>query len=634
MTSPKPSAYQTAMLKQEQNEALAEALPMSQYTTFPFIKRLQDEDTTATLHLEDAPGLSFFSRGKISNAILDGNLAIEPAYISLPSDQCCMCGASLQRFIASHQTTKKEDPRITLTRLATGWIPGSGTNTPTKTESSGFSMATLTNALEALTPSRELAGFNFGIPSGEGRPPVRRTSGGPNSTLSGPRGSDRERALAASAASRPATAEGQGNFPLIAAARQNAQVYLFRTTDSESKYAICPTYCLPRLRAVCDLWTYVRTIQRGLLTEDTPKFVAPPATSEYAQQTRRLSNQMPPPSATTAKGGWQGFASAIATPQINASRQLMLPADAARGNGAHSLSSSVNSGKPPVIAEEPSSTEAVTGLGLDIQTKDFALQSPNPSTESLASSISTAPTSAADSASTASTASTAPTEASTSVENLPETATASEAGKDESKAASAEVIRRPSIEINTPGGEHVIAPGSEVPPAEGQFKLAWPPARPKRSAARDGASTPSTPVPEQKDGTFFNHAVSPKVSQLASAIANAQNQPVQSAGKAAVAASAPTSAIAPPPTPVTGPVSANATAPPKLPPRATVPHLHSPGALRLPPRPALSKLSTSTSSAPQSILANTPAGAAVSVAQQNWQEKAWFEVVRLKETAL
>lgn len=53
------------------------------------------------------------------------------------------------------------------------------------------------------------------------------------------------------------------------------QIHIFRASDSptSSRYAVCPVYCLARLRAVCEFWTYVRVIERGLLLEEGFRFV-------------------------------------------------------------------------------------------------------------------------------------------------------------------------------------------------------------------------------------------------------------------------------------------------------------------------------------------------------------------------
>lgn len=639
VTSPKMTQYQSMILKQDQAEALAEALPLSQYTSFPFLKRAQDEDLVATLHLDDAPGLSFFSRGKISNAIIDGQLAIEPAYISLPSDQCCLCGSSLQRFIASHQSTApKEDPRKKLTRLATGWIPGSGNSTPIK-DAQGFTMSALSSALEALTPAKELAGFSFGMSSSNDTSTQNKRlsmSAGPgagnNNVLSGPRPRDSERnALSASvgASGRPSTGDGSTtSFPLIAAARQNAQVYLFRTQDSDTKYAICPTYCLPRLRAVCDLFTYIRTIQRGLLMEDAPKFLAPAAVSEYGQHTRRLSNQMPPMSATAARGG---FATPLATPMLNANRQLVAPAENMKpaGNGNGGASSSTNGSTSTggtaglgLTSESTNEAGPVTGLGLDIQKKDFAFTSQNPSTSSLFSEDGTANSS-----------STAPTSTASSMDG--------QSAEGQSVAASDRgPSRRPSVEVQTPDGHHKPLVGNDTvhtPAGDQPFKLVLPPSRPRRNTDRPGPSAPGTPtMPSGETVSAVASASSsvPQTQQKSEAPPNAQSTADQPAAaptaptSVPVATSAPT--MAPPPTSATG------NAPPRLPPRnASQQSVNTGSAPRLPTRPPLSKLSTSMSgTTPGSLMAASAAGAAVSASAAGWQEKCWFEVVRLKEATL
>lgn len=50
------------------------------------------------------------------------------------------------------------------------------------------------------------------------------------------------------------------------------QVHVFRTSstsESSSAYPVCSSYCLPRLRGACELWTYVRNIVRAVLVENS-----------------------------------------------------------------------------------------------------------------------------------------------------------------------------------------------------------------------------------------------------------------------------------------------------------------------------------------------------------------------------
>ena len=74
----------------------------------------------------------------------------------------------------------------------------------------------------------------------------------------------------ATPSAEPASTDSPFTFPTL----PHHQIHIFRINDtSTSRYAICPTYCLPRLRAVCEFWTYVRAIERGLLLEEGFHFV-------------------------------------------------------------------------------------------------------------------------------------------------------------------------------------------------------------------------------------------------------------------------------------------------------------------------------------------------------------------------
>ena len=646
----------------EQKEALNNALPLTQYADFPFLKRIMSEDSEPSLRLDSAPGLTFFSRRQVQNAIIDGNLAIEPAYVSLPSDQCALCGVSLQKFIASHQTTQpKEDQRKKLTRLATGWIPNaiSGTSTPTKEQqeknarsggSDSWSISALSDALQgALTPAKELGGFNFSIGGGSsekdkasaghytpysGNPASRPGSsagmGGSGlerrpSNLSrsntasstAPSGLTMSERRTSSTLSVPATESSaspasndkdkdphQGTFMLNSSARQNAQVYLFRSVDSSTKYAVCPTYCLPRLRAVCELWTYIRTIEKGLLSEDSPKFHASSSgsTGEYAQQVRKLTNNLQPPASASA------LVKGLATPALGTSKELGDPASQSTSGPAAAAAAA----PPPGLAmskagetgssgEGPKGETEPTGLGLDIKATDFAEK--NASAESLPSVSSTDNASGGQAGSSG------------SAQDGDQTPSAGRTGE------SADGSRRASVDTNGNGS------GVAEDTSKG-FSLTLPPARPKRSAAR-GTATPTAPTtssPMVPSGS----AEGASATSEATATSSGQTSTEGSSTPAAVTVSAST-----PATEANKQLSTSPAQPPALPARTrssfgaatgATPQPGSMGPPRLPARPALPKLATSGPGGAE--------GGVVSVKQADWQQRCWYEIVRLKEVTL
>lgn len=623
----------------EQKEAMNNALPLTQYIDFPFIKRVITEDSEPSLRLDNAPGLTFFSRRQVTNAIIDGNLAIEPAFTSIPSDQCAICGMSLAKFIASHQTTApKDDPRKKLTRLATGWIPQaiSGTATPTKEaqaekhKSTEWSISSLSDALQgALTPAKELGGFNFSI-GGSDKPSEKQhghytpytgansrpgTSSGAGS-MPERRPSNLSRLSAADGlpASRPTTpnpgagaggdaASHQGTFFLTNAAKQHVQIYLFRTVDSNTKYAVCPTLCLPRLRAVCELWTYIRTVEKGLLSEDAPKFYPSnigSSASEYAQQVKKLSNTLVPPQSAVA------VVKGLATPAIGTSKQLGVdppssaagwPAGASAtqqtpvlGNGLQGMAPLTKTTSNSSAKSERSDTQ---GLGLDIEKKDFAYDaSTNPSTESIASSAASGQKEQEQST------------AATSVESL---STHYAAGPAETQ----ELDLTPNAE--TAGSRRTSVDQTQPPSGtvEG-FNLTLPPARPKRNVARGVATPTSASSPAMASNPSSDTVMgSPAVGSDTSAKAA---PPVQATPKPASPPQLPArnpSISESPAVPAfgTSPAQAGAMAPP-----------------RLPARPALPKIAT--------VQGGDKSAIAISTKDADWQQRCWYEIVRLKEVTL
>ncbi len=214
-------------------QLLAPHLLLSTHLSQPFLKRCVEEDSDPGLRLDVAPGLGFLSRRNVGTAIVDGTLLIEPLGKSpnavLPSPTCALCGIGLEHWWTGAGLTAKQGVNLANMRKVLG---GGG----------GWSISNLT--------------------------------GGGNSS------SKRESSSSASSHEHAHSNLGE-HFPPF----PNQQVHLFRVNDtSTTKYPICPTYCLPRLRAVCEFWTYVRVMERGLLLEENFKFVAGRATGSSASQ--------------------------------------------------------------------------------------------------------------------------------------------------------------------------------------------------------------------------------------------------------------------------------------------------------------------------------------------------------------
>ncbi|KAH8925279.1 hypothetical protein BT69DRAFT_1295794 [Atractiella rhizophila] len=200
-------------------EALAPLLPLSQHTGQPFVKRAIEEDSDPSLRLEFAPGLNWLSRRQIATAVLEGQLVIEPAHGTLPSASCSMCGTGLERWFAPGQEV--ETPAEVAQKQVKKMISSTWSFTRSKKDST----SSVSSASGAPSPKDMDGTFQF------------------PSTSSLPLGS-------------------------ASSTNPNSQIYFFRVDSSTAKYTLCPTYCLRRLRAVCEFWGYVRSLQRGLLLEE------------------------------------------------------------------------------------------------------------------------------------------------------------------------------------------------------------------------------------------------------------------------------------------------------------------------------------------------------------------------------
>ncbi|BGP16542.1 hypothetical protein JCM10213_000546 [Rhodosporidiobolus nylandii] len=211
-------------------QLLAPHLLLSTHLSQPFLKRCVEEDSDPALRLDIAPGLGFLSRRTVGTAIVDGSLLVEPLHagIELPSDKCALCGCGLEMWLpnSGHLARGKSSTGVnqTMRKMLGGSIFSRSTSSFTPSSASATPSQSAYNSAASSTDS-------FTLPQ-----PHEKASHHPH-----------DNAL---------------------------QVHLFRASDTASqRYPVCPSYCLARLRAVCEFWTYVRVIERGLLLEEGFKFV-------------------------------------------------------------------------------------------------------------------------------------------------------------------------------------------------------------------------------------------------------------------------------------------------------------------------------------------------------------------------
>ncbi|GAA5920414.1 hypothetical protein JCM6882_004863 [Rhodosporidiobolus microsporus] len=215
-------------------QLLAPHLLLSTHLSQPFLKRCVEEDSDPALRLDIAPGLGFLSRRSVGTAIVDGTLLIEPLHGELPSEKCSLCGCSLAM-----------------------WLPNSP-HRPLQRTASATNVNTATQTMRKMLPSSLFRTNSFSQNPSSSTPATSAPSSAYHSAAS-----------SVESFTFPAPVEKASHHPHDSA----LQVHLFRAGDNSSqRYAVCPSYCLARLRAVCEFWTYVRVIERGLLLEEGFKF--------------------------------------------------------------------------------------------------------------------------------------------------------------------------------------------------------------------------------------------------------------------------------------------------------------------------------------------------------------------------
>lgn len=250
-------------------QLLSPHLLLSTHLSQPFLKRCVEEDSDPALRLDLAPGLGFLSRRGIGQAIVDGTLLIEPLHagIDLQSDKCALCGCSLEKWLPNSGVVRGFKPQQVVPSVA------SVNQTMRKFGSSLFSRSTSSSNTPTFSSATSTSSSYHN----------HHSSSSTDSFVFPP--------PAASASHHPHDA-------LLL-------VHLFRASDTATqRYPVCPSYCLARLRAVCEFWTYIRVIERGLLLEEGFRFgqgARDGASSEPQTPVRSASASKPAtPKPTTA----------------------------------------------------------------------------------------------------------------------------------------------------------------------------------------------------------------------------------------------------------------------------------------------------------------------------------------------
>ena len=228
-------------------QAYPPAPVISNVLSQPFLQRATLEDVDPTLRLDTAPDLGWLNRRSVQNAIVTGELAIEPVSLNTllssstfssayPQDiGCAMCGKQVVVRAQGQQTVGAMHGHE---HLPPPSHPAAGTNTTPAPP----------------TPARPQAGSRFSFK------PFFASPSAPTATTS----------PAVSPLASPNPASSSATF--VPPQPPSPPIYIFRVNASSSTasdkekenlgrlYPLCASgWCLARLRAACEWYRFVRT---------------------------------------------------------------------------------------------------------------------------------------------------------------------------------------------------------------------------------------------------------------------------------------------------------------------------------------------------------------------------------------
>lgn len=284
--------------------------------SLPFIKRAQEEDSDPCLRLDFAPGLNWLTRRTANTAILEGNLVIEPIfpggkafdegairarYAKLPLAACAMCGISLLNVPVSgaEEPSRNSTPdRRTMTNWAQSMAAATGSAAYSLREAAANAGASNSSSLSTINPrAREsletkpsLKSSRSGLFGSFGSLRSKTVSPKPSQgvlTLTPETILDAESTPANAAHGNANNAQVPGNPASLGLEPLSVPTHIFRLSEtSNTRYLLCPHYCLIRLRAACAFWGYLRSIERAVVLEGKLAWDdVPPMTAEKTAST-------------------------------------------------------------------------------------------------------------------------------------------------------------------------------------------------------------------------------------------------------------------------------------------------------------------------------------------------------------
>ena len=587
-------------------EKYKDLFPAPQVSTLlgqPFLARSVVEDNDATLRLDVAPDLNYFSRSSVKNAVIAGELIIEPVSplslvatgIGSVSDlTCSLCG----RLIFPSSLA----PQSPISQF------GPSPSLPSKVGSSRFS----------LKP--------FFSPSASGSSPV-------SSPVNSPR-------------------QSSSSFPTVYIFRVSRPPPTAASTKEEKEnrsYPLCRSgWCLERLRATCELWHFVRTGIIHVVWQGDDGYLHPTESREVPDRSREPSStsltEGPPRRVSGSdidepkKRGWGGLGFAMKERTASGWKAWN-----ARSVTSPPVSPGVAEGQPLAL---PADEEGPEGpLGAPIELSESKSSDPNEeitekSTPTIPEIKEHEPSPVAATASNPAQNSAPPTDDSGTMEGA--------AGKGEldgeagdtdgsepfttPKSDEAEIVSSSADSSHDQPATAEVA-GVENGTATAVATPTKPPPIPRRAAARERASRPESAASslevEPNENATAAHAVSAEEDVASPEHSVPAAEPDDTPKAAVPDSTAPTAEIEPASSPAPEQPDPSAsdptpTKPPPLPRRAGPP---------LPPRHPRTPSTAPTVSTPQ-MTEDHPSSLSIAYLKEDdesWEARTWRTVVKLKE---
>jgi hypothetical protein len=248
----------------------------SQVSSLSFLKRMNEEDCEPCLRLDFAPGLNWLSRRQMQTAILEGNLLIEPVFgggqydegevrnraLGSPPAACAMCGKSVVNVPMPGGTSTE----------STTWISAAGN------AALGAVASSLPGRDQTTSPPIGSGSFFTSSNNSTSQPPSltsKKSSSGLFSTLRSMGSSPRPSLSPNLSSSNFSSFQQQNEAPSLGVEEDQfatrlspIPTHIFRVSETnQTRYLLCPDYCLRRLRVTCDFWGYIRHLERAVVLE-------------------------------------------------------------------------------------------------------------------------------------------------------------------------------------------------------------------------------------------------------------------------------------------------------------------------------------------------------------------------------